>query len=74
MRTLETRISLDKMNGESEYRLGNPVEAVQAGDVNEDTVAYLCGPPPMIDAAFSHLESLGVKAENIHAEQFLSSE
>ena len=74
MRTLEARISLDKVSGEIDYRKGNPVEAVQAADVNEATVAYLCGPTPMIDAAFSHLESLGVKSENIHAEQFLSSE
>lgn len=74
MRTLETRISLDKVDGDSDYTVGNPVEAVQADDVSENTVAYLCGPPPMIDAAFSHLESLGLRAENIHAEQFLSSE
>jgi len=74
MRTLEVRISLDRIDGDSEYAEGNPVNAIQAGDVNEDTVAYLCGPPPMIDAAFSHLESLGLRSENIRAEQFLSSE
>ena len=53
---------------------GNPVTAVQADDVSDDTVAYLCGPPPMVEAAFAHLTGLGMKAENIHAEQFLSSE
>ena len=74
MRTLELRISLDRAAPESQYAQGNPVTAVQADDVSDDTVAYLCGPPPMVEAAFAHLTSLGMKAENIHAEQFLSSE
>ena len=74
MRTLELRISLDRTGPDSQYPTGNPVAAVQADDVSSDTVAYLCGPPPMVEAAFAHLEGLGMKAENIHAEQFLSSE
>ena len=74
MRTLEVRISLDRGSPDSQYTVGNPVSAVQADDVSDDTVAYLCGPPPMVEAAFSHLTGLGMKVENIHAEQFLSSE
>ena len=38
-----------------------------------DTVAYLCGPPGMIHAARAHLEDLGLKPENIFAEQFVAS-
>lgn len=38
------------------------------------TDAYLCGPPPMIDAARKALEELGVPADRIFAEKFLPSE
>jgi len=38
-----------------------------------DSVAYLCGPPGMIDAARKHLEALGLSPENIFAEQFVAS-
>ncbi len=36
-----------------------------------DTQAYLCGPPPMIDAALPVLAGLGVAAEHIHFDKFL---
>lgn len=36
--------------------------------------AYLCGPPPMIDAARKALGELGLRAERIFAEKFLPSE
>ena len=72
---LETRISIDRGKGPDGVRTGNPVEAVTADDiVDADTVAYLCGPPGMVEAAQSHLASLGVKPDNIHAEQFVASE
>jgi anthranilate 1,2-dioxygenase reductase subunit len=35
--------------------------------------AYLCGPPPMIDAARSAFERLGVPARRVFAEKFLPS-
>ena len=73
MPTLETRISIDRGEQVAGTRLGNPVDAVGFEDINADTVAYLCGPPRMIEAAHQHLEGLGVKAENIHAEQFVAS-
>ncbi len=31
---------------------------------------YLCGPPPMMDAAFSALNAAGVPEGQIHAERF----
>lgn len=74
MRELELRISLDQGSSSSPYRIGNPVEAITAEDVNPATVAYLCGPPGMVNAAFEHLQKLGVLPANIHAEQFVSSE
>tara|TARA_R110002110_G_scaffold205066_7_gene417346 strand:- start:503236 stop:504078 length:843 start_codon:yes stop_codon:yes gene_type:complete len=74
MPTLRTRISVDRGEQVAGTRLGNPVDAVVPEDITPDTVAYLCGPPRMIEAAHQHLEELGVKAENIHAEQFVASE
>ena len=38
------------------------------------TDAYLCGPPPMIDAAREKLTALGVPAARIFAEKFLPSD
>jgi benzoate/toluate 1,2-dioxygenase reductase component len=72
---LEVRTSVDRNADESGLLLGNPVSAVCAEDVrDEETKAYLCGPPGLINAARTHLQSLGLKAENIHAEQFVASQ
>lgn len=35
--------------------------------------AYLCGPPPMVDAGISVLENAGVASSNIHFDKFLDS-
>ena len=35
--------------------------------------AYLCGPPPMIDAALPILDALGVAPEDIHTDRFLAA-
>ncbi|NMF96949.2 2Fe-2S iron-sulfur cluster binding domain-containing protein [Aromatoleum toluolicum] len=55
--------------------VGNPVEVISAADISDPAtaVAYLCGPPPMIESARAHLERLGVLPENIHAEHFSAS-
>lgn len=74
MKELEVRISLDQGSPSGQYRSGNPVEAITADDVGPDTIAYLCGPPGMVSAAVDHLQNLGVKLSNIHAEQFVPSE
>ncbi len=71
--TLEARICVDRDATEG-LHLGSPVSALREGDVTSpDTVAYLCGPQPMIDAATKRLLELGVRAENIFAEQFVAS-
>jgi NAD(P)H-flavin reductase/ferredoxin len=44
-------------------------ELVAGGDVD----AYLCGPPPMIEAAETWLLANGVEPARIHAEKFLPS-
>jgi CDP-4-dehydro-6-deoxyglucose reductase/ferredoxin-NAD(P)+ reductase (naphthalene dioxygenase ferredoxin-specific) len=37
-----------------------------------DAVAYLAGPPPMVEAATRALSDLGVAAADIHADAFIS--
>jgi benzoate/toluate 1,2-dioxygenase reductase subunit len=71
--SLEARICVDHGAQEGHYS-GNPVSPLQEADVTDpNTVAYLCGPQPMINGATSRLIELGVKAENIFAEQFVAS-
>ena len=56
--------------------VGNPVDlaaaeiAMLAGDGGEMPDVYLCGPPPMMDAAFAALTAAGVPLDQIHAERF----
>jgi len=38
-----------------------------------NTQAYLCGPPPMIDAAIEELKKQGVSEDNIHFDKFLDA-
>lgn len=71
--TLEARISVDQQ-ASGDLLLGNPVAALRAEDcADPDSVAYLCGPPPMIEAARQRLEEFGLRPENIFAEQFVAS-
>lgn len=59
--------------------VGNPVElataelvaAAEASDEMPDV--YLCGPPPMMDAAVAALTAAGVPADQIHLERFATS-
>lgn len=37
-----------------------------------DAQAYLCGPPPMVDACMAELAALGMAPANIHSDKFLS--
>lgn len=71
---LDTRISVDRGEPPEGIRVGNPVEAIsQADALPPDAVAYLCGPPRMIEAARLHLEQLGLDPANIFAEHFAAS-
>lgn len=73
--SLDYRLSVEqKLDADTSALVGNPVDAVTAGDIQgEDAVAYLCGPPGMIEAARASLINLGVAAENIFAEQFVAT-
>ena len=72
MPTLHTRICVDQ-GATGELLSGNPVSVLRDDDVIPDAVAYLCGPPPMIEAARARLTALGVAPENIHSELFTPS-
>ncbi len=74
MASLDARISVDRGEPGPGVLIGNPVAALTAEDgLTVDSVAYLCGPPGMIEAARKHLEALGLSPENIFAEQFVAS-
>jgi len=70
--TLEARICVDR-DPQKGMHHGNPVSALREGDVTPDTVAYLCGPQVMIDAATRRLVELGADPANIYSEQFTPS-
>jgi benzoate/toluate 1,2-dioxygenase reductase subunit len=71
--SLEARICVDR-EPELGMHQGSPVSALREGDVSSaDTVAYLCGPQPMINAATTRLIELGVDPANIFSELFVAS-
>ncbi|MDP7723943.1 2Fe-2S iron-sulfur cluster binding domain-containing protein [Mycobacterium sp. TY814] len=51
---------------------GNPVElaAAEAALLDEWPDVYVCGPPPMVDAAYAALTAAGIPRDQIHAERF----
>lgn len=51
---------------------GNPVElaAAEAALLDEWPDVYVCGPPPMVDAAYAALTAVGIPRDQIHAERF----
>ncbi|MFN8070277.1 MAG: 2Fe-2S iron-sulfur cluster-binding protein [Mycobacterium sp.] len=55
--------------------VGNPVElaAAEIAVMDEMPDVYLCGPPPMMDAAVAALTAAGVPADQIHLERFSSA-
>ncbi|WP_067894994.1 FAD-binding oxidoreductase [Nocardia vaccinii] len=54
---------------------GNPVDvaAAEVALLDEMPDVYVCGPPPMVDAAFAALTAAGVPREQIHSESFFTS-
>jgi benzoate/toluate 1,2-dioxygenase reductase component len=71
--SLTVRISVDR-GANAALLSGTPVDALRDEDAADpDTVAYVCGPPNMIDAARRRLEAIGVNPANIFTEQFVST-
>jgi ferredoxin-NADP reductase/ferredoxin len=75
MPTLRLKLCADRVTDlASGLTQANPVQMLTADDVTDpETAAYLCGPPPMIEAARRRLMELGVAPERIYAEQFVAS-
>lgn len=55
---------------------GNPVDlaAAEVSLLEETPDVYVCGPPPMVDAAYAALTAAGVPEEQIHVERFSAVE
>ena len=69
MPELEVRIAV--MEGaDGNLRSGTAVSLLERVDFDADTVCYLCGPPPMVDAARKTLSAHGVASKSIRAERF----
>ena len=73
MRNLDVRTCISRPAGDWEGLSCRAQFAINAEDISdENTIAYLCGPPAMTEDAKAHLVGLGVKPENIHVELFES--
>ena len=72
---LSVRLSADRVEAPASGLIqGTPVDALGAEPIGDaDAMAYLCGPPPMIEAARRRLAELGVSPERIYAERFVAS-
>lgn len=65
---------LSEPSGDTPYRTGMVTDAVaQDFPSLEGFVAYLAGPPPMVEAAERLLPSLGIAPSDIHADAFYTS-
>ncbi|WP_221801622.1 FAD-binding oxidoreductase [Oceanobacter mangrovi] len=51
----------------------NLLDAISPNDIKPDSVAYLCGPPAMVEAATQKLLQHGVAADHIYSEPFVAS-
>lgn len=69
MPELEVRLAV--MTGASGVlRTGTAVSLLQQRDFDSNTACYLCGPPPMVNAARDALIGFGVPAKAIRSERF----
>jgi benzoate/toluate 1,2-dioxygenase reductase component len=75
MPELRVILSADQVDSpDAGLRQGTPVAALEHEFViDPQTVAYLCGPPAMIETARRRLIEMAVAPEHIYAEQFVAS-
>jgi benzoate/toluate 1,2-dioxygenase reductase subunit len=75
MPELRVILSADRVDHRASGLLqGTPVAALEEAHITDpQAMAYLCGPPPMIEGARRRLIELGLSPENIYAEQFVAS-
>jgi CDP-4-dehydro-6-deoxyglucose reductase/ferredoxin-NAD(P)+ reductase (naphthalene dioxygenase ferredoxin-specific) len=64
---------LSEPDGPTDRRTGLVTDALRADAPDlTNAVGYLAGPPPMVEAATKVLNDLGIAAEDIHADAFIS--
>jgi benzoate/toluate 1,2-dioxygenase reductase subunit len=75
MPELRVILSADQVdNPNSGLMQGTPIAALERECImDHQAMAYLCGPPPMIEAARRRLIEMGLAPEHIYAEQFVAS-
>lgn len=75
MPQLSVRLSADHVDDPAGGLIqGTPVDALGDEPIGDaEASAYVCGPPPMIEAARRRLAELGVRPERIYAERFVAS-
>ncbi len=61
-------VSGDAWNGP----VGFVSDLIESHFLGKETLAYLCGPPPMVEASTEKLMRLGVESHAVHAERFLA--
>lgn len=71
--SLNVRVVLEHDTAIPGVLQGNPVSVLAQSDIEEQSVAYLCGPPGMIHAAQERLAAFGLVHDDIRSEQFLPS-
>ena len=71
MPTLETRLTVDDAGESWSGLIGNPLQAISTDDIESDAVAYVCGPPGLVNSSKKVLSDLGMSESRIFAERFL---
>ena len=71
---LNLRVTLVEPHTDWQGALGYATEGVPDAALGPDTEVFLCGPPPMVDAAVSSLEARGIPPAHIHFESFIPAQ
>ncbi len=71
MPTLETRLTVDDAGESWSGLIGNPLQAISTDDIESDAVAYVCGPPGLVNSSKKVLSDFGMSESRIFAERFL---
>ena len=70
---LTTELAVLEADNQWDGSIGHITDLLRYELIAKDKDTYLCGPPPMIEAAQKWLEGHGVLENKIHAEKFLAS-
>jgi ferredoxin-NADP reductase len=74
MPNLNLRVTLMEPHSDWQGALGYATDGVPEEALGPDTEAFLCGPPPMVDAAVALLKARGISPAQIHFESFIPAQ